>query len=199
MDIDDSTGIHTAFLKDYYLTRRKVLKLFGGAFHIYDEAGNVIMYSKQKAFKLKEDMRVYTDESMTEELLTIKTPHIIDFSAKYYVYDASIGQDVGIIQRKGLKSLFKDEWVFFTPDEQEIGRMKEGGSYILSRLFNFIPQKYRIVTNEGQEVAFIIQHFNPFVLKYSMRIEPGQQEMDPRLLVAAGVLLSAIEGRQKDN
>src|SRR5688500_795205 len=29
-----------------YLIRRKVLKLFGGAFHVYDAAGSVIGYSK---------------------------------------------------------------------------------------------------------------------------------------------------------
>ena len=33
-------------------------------FHIYDEAGNVAFYSKMKAFKLKEDLRIYSGEDM---------------------------------------------------------------------------------------------------------------------------------------
>lgn len=46
-----------------YTIRRKVLKLFGAAFHIYNPAGAVVGFCKQKAFKLKEDIRVYTDET----------------------------------------------------------------------------------------------------------------------------------------
>ena len=50
-----------------YLIRRKVFKLLGGAFHIYDPEGRLAFYSKMKAFKLKEDIRLYSDESMQEE------------------------------------------------------------------------------------------------------------------------------------
>ena len=41
-----------------YMIRRKVFRIFGGAFHIYDPAGQVVGYSKQKAFKLREDIRL---------------------------------------------------------------------------------------------------------------------------------------------
>src|SRR6185503_13579603 len=43
-----------------YMIRRKVLTLFGAQFHIYNAEGKVVGFSKQKAFKLKEDIRVYT-------------------------------------------------------------------------------------------------------------------------------------------
>lgn len=66
-----------------YTIRRKVLKIFGAAFHIYDAQGQVIGYCKQAAFKLKEDLRIYTDESMQRELLRISARHIIDFGATY--------------------------------------------------------------------------------------------------------------------
>ncbi len=46
---------------EHYTIRRKVLKIFGAAFHIYDPHGNLAGYCKQKAFKLKEDIRIYTD------------------------------------------------------------------------------------------------------------------------------------------
>ena len=53
------------FQHNTYLIRQKIFKLFGAAFHIYDPAGNVAFYSKQKAFKLKEDIRIYTNEDMS--------------------------------------------------------------------------------------------------------------------------------------
>ena len=36
-----------------YMIRRKFFKLFGGAFHIYDDAGHVVFYSKMKSFGLR--------------------------------------------------------------------------------------------------------------------------------------------------
>ena len=44
---------------DSYMIRQKVLKLLGAEFHIYsdDSMQQLIGYSKQKALKLKEDIR----------------------------------------------------------------------------------------------------------------------------------------------
>lgn len=49
-------SITEVFTHENYLVRRKIFKLFGAAFHIYDPSGKVAFYSKQKAFKLKEDI-----------------------------------------------------------------------------------------------------------------------------------------------
>ena len=97
--------IHPAFLHNYYLFRKKVFKIFGGAFHIYDSNQRLLFYSKQKAFKLKEDFRIYADERMVEELLIIKTPQILDIGATYYIQDPVADEPVGAIRRKGLKSI----------------------------------------------------------------------------------------------
>src|SRR5215204_568014 len=85
-----------------YIVRRKFFKFFGAAFYLLDQEGRVIGYSSQKAFKLKEDIRVYTDESMSEELLVIQARNIIDFGATYDVTDpAKKGRSVGSYRRKG--------------------------------------------------------------------------------------------------
>ncbi len=191
-------NLQPAFQHNYYLFRRKVFKLFGGAFHVYDKTGRVVFYSKQKAFKLKEDFRIYSDESQTKELLTIKTPHIIDFGATYYVQDTTTSENVGAIKRKGLKSILKDEWVFLSSSSQEIGKLAENSMImaLLSRYFNLIPQKYTITSASGRKVAEIVQHFNPFISKYSMSITDPEHLIDRRLLIAVGVLLAGIERRQ---
>lgn len=193
----DTKELHPAFQHEQYLFRRKVLKLFGGAFHVYDERGNVVFYSKMKAFKLREDLRVYSDESQKEELLTIKTPQILDFGATYYVKDATTNEDIGAISRKGLKSIFKDEWIFRSNEGQEIGKLTESSMVgaILSRLFKLIPQTYIVLAN-NRKIAEIKRHFNPFVLKYSMTIRDTGSPIDRRLLIATGILLAGIEGRQ---
>ena len=190
--------LNPAFQQNYYLFRRKVFTLVGAAFHAYDESGNLLLYSKQKAFKLREDFRIYSDESQTEELLTIKTPQIFDVSATYNVRDATRGEAIGAIKRKGIKAIFKDEWIFFSSEGQETAKLTEESiaGALLSRFINLIPQTYVVVSSDGRKLAQIKQHFNPFVLKYSMTIEP-EPSIDRRLLIAAGILLAAIERRQR--
>jgi len=191
--------LHPVFQQSHYLFRRKVFKLFGGAFHVYDENGNLLFYSKQKAFKLREDFRVYSDEHLMEELLIIKTPQILDIGATYNVQDAMTGEAIGAIRRKGLKSIIKDEWIFLSKEGREIGRLTESSisGALLSRFINLIPQTYVIVSADGREVAEIKQHFNPFVLKYSMTIVEPRPSIDRRLLISSGILLAGIERRQQ--
>ncbi len=191
--------LHSAFQHNYYLFRRKVFKLFGGAFHIYDENRNLLLYSKQKAFKLREDFRVYSDKRQMEELLTIKTPQIFDISATYNVQDATTGEVIGAIRRKGLKSIVKDEWIFLSNESREIGKLTESSTAraLLSRFIKLVPQTYVIVSADGRKIAEIRQHFNPFVLKYSMTIVEPEPSIDRRLLISSGIMLASIEQRQR--
>ena len=188
-----------AFSHREYVFHKQFWKIFGGAFHIYDSNNNLVFYSKQKAFKLKEDFRVYGDEGQTHELLDIKTPKVLDISATYYVFDPARNEQVGALKRKGLKSIVRDEWVILGKDGKEIGKMVETNMVmaILSRLIKFVPQGYSITTVDNREVATIKQHFNPIILKYTLSINEPSPSIDPRLLISAGILLCAIEGRQE--
>lgn len=183
-----------------YLVRRKVFKLWGGAFHIFDAAGSVVLYSRLKAFKLKEDIRLYTGEDMATEVLVIKARKILDFSSAYDVFDPALGgEKIGALKRKGLKSLLKDEWIFMDAADREIGLIKEDSLVLaLVRRFltNLIPQTYEGDIN-GSRVCQFKQNFNPFVMKVTLDFSPDRNALlDRRLGLAAAVLLCAIEGKQ---
>jgi len=195
-----------SFQHDRYLFRRKVLRVFGGEFDIYDPNGNMVLYSEQKSFKLKEDMRLYSDKSKSNELLTIKAKQILDIGATYDVVDPQSGAAVGALRRKGLKSIMaRDEWLFLDPQGQEIGMIQEDRLLLglVRRLLSMVgflalllPQRYT-VSIEGRPVAFIKQHFNPLVLKYTLDLSPDyEKRLDRRLAIAGGILLCAIERRQ---
>ena len=190
--------LDSAFMQGQYLFRRKVFTLLGKAFHVYDNRGNLVFYSRQKPFKLREDFQVYSDQTRSKELLIIKTPQIFDISAVYGVQDATTGEVVGAIKRMGFKSILKDEWIFMSTEGREIGKLTEASlaGALFSRFVNFIPQQY-VVLAEGREAARINQHFNPFILKYTLTITEEASPIDRRLLIAAGILLSGIERRQK--
>lgn len=191
--------LHPSFQHREYLFRRKVFKLFGGAFHVYDENRNLVFYAKQKAFRLREDFRVYSDERQTEELLIIKTQQIFEEDAIYNVYDPTRNEVVGALRRKWFRSIVVDEWSFLSPEGREIGKLTESSiaRALLSRFITFIPQTYIIVSVDGRKVAEVKQHFNPFVLKYSMTIVETNPSIDRRLLISAGILLAGIEGLRR--
>jgi hypothetical protein len=187
-----------------YLVRKKFWQFFGASFYVYDPSGAPVLFSKLKAFKLKEDIRVFTDETRQTEALSIQARSVLDFSGSYDVYDSATGQRVGALRRKGLKSSFyKDEWVILDAAEQEVGLIQEENAflallrkYLLGRL---IPQSFNVELG-GRTVATFNQHFNLFATKLTLDFshDPGLQ-LDRRLGIAAGILICAIEGKQDSN
>lgn len=189
---------------EQFTIRRKIFKIFGAAFHIYDARGEVVGYCKQKAFRLREDIRIYTDDSCTKELLTIRARNIIDFAATYDVCLAS-GEQIASFRRKGLSSTFvRDHWLVFGPDDQPLGEIRElGGMAALLRRWVdlvslFSPPTFEVVSPSGQPVALLRQHFNWFVYRLGVSIFPdaAKEGWDDLVVLAGGCLIAAIEGRQ---
>lgn len=186
------------FDKNIYLLRKKVFTLFGAEFQITDEEGNLVLYAKQKAFKLKEDIRLYSDRDCTDQVLSIKARNVIDFSGLYDVFDTKEGDRlVGTLKRKGLNSILRDEWVVLNEKEEEIAQVKEDSMLLaLVRRFlvNLIPQQYDVLMGDNK-VMHIQGRFNPFVFKTDLVFE--SEVFDKRVGLALAVLLAAIEGRQE--
>jgi len=187
------------FSHDRYELRKQAIALTG-RFRVFDMQGNQLMFSQQKAFKLREDIRVYTDEQKTNEVLYIQARQIIDFSAAYDVIDSSSGQKVGALRRRGMKSLVQDEWEFLNASDVPFAVMKEDSLFLaLFRriLSGLVPQNYDVLIN-GQRVADLKQNFNPFTYRLTMDFSmDSMSQIDRRLGIAAGILLAAIEGRQR--
>jgi len=185
--------------KQYY-AKKSFWKLFGGEIRIFDiNRSRILFYVKQKAFKLKEDITVYGDESKNVELMKIKARSIIDFSAAYDVTDANTGSKIGALKRKGMNSILKDEWDILDANDQSIGIVQEDSMLLaLLRRFltNLIPQKFTLSVG-GQEVGYFRQTFNPFVPQFEIDFSMDSSNLlDRRLGIATVILLQTIEGRQ---
>ncbi|MDD3587215.1 MAG: hypothetical protein PHQ75_08525 [Thermoguttaceae bacterium] len=185
------------FTQGEYMIRRKIMTLAGAKFHIYDNAGNLIGFSKQKAFKLKEDIRVYTNEDMQEELFVVKARNIIDFNGTYDVYNSKTQKAIGTWTRKGWSSMARDTWTFqFGTVSGEL--IEDSLAFALIRRFiagALLPQDYSL-TIQGTEKVHYKQNFNPFVYKLNVTIQPPFVEDFSMLFLAGGILLAAIEGKQ---
>lgn len=185
-----------AFSGDRYLLKRRLLRILGGGFSIEDASGQEVLRANQKAFRLKEDIRLHDPSG--REVLGIFARHIIDFSAAYDVVDLTTDAKLGTFRRKGFQSLVRDTWELLDAGGASVGHVVEDSVALgLIRRFatNLVPQSYDLVV-ASQKVADLSQNFNPF--NYHLRVEFGvpAATFDRRLGIAAAVLLAAIEGRQ---
>lgn len=182
-----------------YLLVRQFFKLFGANFRVYDDSNRLVLFSHQKAFRLKEDIRIYADESKTNEILHIQARNIIDFSAAYDVFFTPTGEKVGALKRKGWRSLMRDEWILMDANDNEIGRIHEdSAAWALVRRFlsNLVPQHFYVEV-AGRRVLELDQRFNPLIYKMDIYYLPAADGvLDKRLGIAAAVLIAAIEERQ---
>jgi hypothetical protein len=184
-----------------YLLKRQAIAL-AGKFRVYDSSGNLVMFSEQKMFKWREDIRVYADENKTQEVLSIKARQIVDFSAAYDVVDTALNQKVGALRRKGLRSILRDEWEVLDTNDNVKGLLFEDsmGLALLRRfvLGSWLPQNYDI-TFGAARVADLKQNFNLF--RYELNLDftmDAGHLLDRRLGIAAGILLAAVEGKQSN-
>ena len=187
------------FAHPTYLLRRKVLKILGGEFRIFDPHGDLAFFARQR-FKLKEDIRLYSDESMSQEVLTIAARSVLDISAHYDVTDPVRGEPVGTLQRRGLKAVVRDRWLLFDVHGNQIGDVQEESMALaLVRrlaLGSLLPQTHEVKVGE-RTVARFKQRFNPFVQQVDLDFSADTGgSLDRRLGLAAAVLLCAVEGRQ---
>lgn len=183
---------------NYYL-KRKILKLVGGTFHIFDPSGAEILRAEKKGFKLKEDIRIFGGPGLQQELVGIFARQVMDFSASYDVIDSLTGNRLAVFQRKGWKSILRDEWVVLDAQEREMGQMVEDnmGLALLRRfLSNLIPQNYDLIGLDGNRAVDLKQNFNPFSYHLNVDFYSSPAQFDRRIGLAGAVLLAAIEGRQ---
>ena len=123
------------------LTLRMKLMALAPQFYVSDKSNRPIAYIKQKLFKLKEDIRVFTDEQQTRLLYSIKADRIIDFNASYSLSDAQTGQALGALRRKGMRSLWKAAYEVHDEDGQPLYFISEESAFIrlLDGIFSELP------------------------------------------------------------
>lgn len=192
--------MHSSFQYNQYLLKRQVFALTG-KLRFYNPQDVLVLFCEQKMFRLREDIRVFADEQKSQEVLAIKARQIVDFSAAYDVFDSASGEKVGVLRRKGLKSIFRDEWEVLNAGEQVVGSLFEDsmGQALLRRflLGSLLPQNYDLTLN-NERVADLKQRFNLF--RYEMDLDFSMDtagRLDRRIGLAAAVLLAIIEGKQE--
>jgi len=180
-----------------YVITKKALRLVD-QYYIEDQSGRRLAYSKQKFWKLKEDIRIYTDESKNQELFRVMQAQIIDAWGKFDVIDSATNTSLGFFRRKALMSEFvADEWEMYNAYGQMVGRVAEGtGRGLLRKFLPFIPEKLTMELN-GQPVVQIDQRFKIIGDIWDINCHSLPPDFDRRVLLAGVILMAMIERQRK--
>jgi uncharacterized protein YxjI len=106
---------------------------------IANKDGNPVLFVRQKLFRLKEVIDVFTDSTLSKQLYTIKADRIIDFSARYNFTDDR-GQTLGAVKRRGIRSLWKAHYEIFEGNQVAFSIQEEDPWIkVLDSVFSEIP------------------------------------------------------------
>jgi hypothetical protein len=168
--------------------RFKILAL-ASQISVTDAQGRVVLYARQKAFKLKEAVTVFADSTQTRALYTIAADRILDVSARYRIADQG-GVEVGVLQRHGMRSFWRAHYdilqdgrqTFVIREENPWIKVVDGvlGSIPILSFFTgyFFHPAYLVSRSEGQPPLLRVVK-QPALLEGRYRIdllEPSQAE-----------------------
>jgi hypothetical protein len=101
----------------------------GTRIRVTDATGRQVAYARKKKFKLKEEVRVYENESQNRLLFRMKADRMIDFSARYAISGPD-GHPIGAVGRRGMKSLWSSSYVLADSSAEEIGAIREEDAWV---------------------------------------------------------------------
>ena len=170
--------------------------------------GQTIAYVKQKMFKLKEAVNVYSDESKTRVLFTIAANKWLDWSAAYSMIDAN-NNEIGKIARKGWRSMWKAEYNIIDQNQQLQYNVKEESAFtrFLDNLLGEIPvlgfftgylfnPTYNVTNSQG-EVVVKLKKMPSFLGKEFELTKHADIDEDDKERVMLGLMMMILLERRR--
>ncbi len=159
---------------------------------VLDADGQLRLYVRQKAFKLKEAVNVFADEAQTQLLYTIQADKVFDFNATYRFRDAA-GTELGALRSAGMRTIWKAHFdilrgdqVLFTIREQnpwtKVADAFLGDIPIIGLLSNYLFHPAYQVRRAGDDVMVLRIVKQPAMFEGKFNVElhvpelPGHEE-----------------------
>lgn len=172
------------------LTYNFKITLITPKFSVTDAAGRPVAFVKQRAFKLREDISVFRDDSEGELLYQIKADRWLDWNASYVFTDAA-GRDGGRVARRGARSLWKAHYDLMDEHGKQDLSIQEANGWVkvLDGLLGEIPflgvltgyffnPSYNITRPNGELVAVFTKQpellGRTFTLEQRAPLEAGE-------------------------
>lgn len=193
---------------DFPITFQFKIGTLANDFVAQDAHGKTIAYVRQKMFKLKEAIMIYSEESKTNLLYKINADRIIDFNASYSFTDAS-DNTLGRVGRKGMKSLWKANYEIFDHNNDHAYSIGEENpwSKVFDALMSEVPllgiftgylfnPKYGVKNAEGKTIVRLAKQPSFFGRKFRMEKLDDLREGDSERIMLALMMMVLLERRR---
>jgi uncharacterized protein YxjI len=191
---------------DRFVLRQRI-RLVVNQYEFALPEGEPFSFAQQARFKFKEDIRFYTDDSRSVELLRIKARQRFDPRARYDVTD-DLGNKIGEIQKVFGKSLIRSTYKLFDASGQEVAVAHERSLAIalfrrlvglvpyIGDFADWLPIRYHFDFRRGEEL--LGSHTRRFGFRDVYDIDmsaDSQRSVDRRLILAIAVGMDALQAR----
>jgi len=173
-----------------------------------DGNGSTLAYVRQKMFKFKEDITIYSNDKKENILYTIKADRIIDFNACYAFYNED-GDTFGKVGRKGMKSLWKANYEIFDDNNSHEYTIKEENPFakVCDVLLGEIPllgmftgylfnPRFAVTNKTGDKVAQLKKEPSFWGRKFKLTKEADFENEDEERMMLALMMMSLLERRR---
>lgn len=173
-----------------------------------DAHQNVVAYVRQKMFKFKEAIQVFTDENRSNVQYTINADRVIDFNANYIFSDAS-GEHIGRVGRRGARSILNAHYeVYNALGNLEFNIREENpwakffdallGELPLVGVFSgyFLNPRYIVKCTDGSEVARLSKEASFWGRRFKLEKLGELNDDQGERLVLSLMMMSLLERRR---
>ncbi len=173
-----------------------------------DASGATVAYVKQKMFKLVDEINVFSNENMQQQLFQIKANKWIDFSAAY-TFTSNMGTEVGKVARKGWASIWKAHYEVVNPLGVSDYTIREENAFIkvLDGIFSEIPiigmltgyvfnPSYIVTNASGQTILRLKKQASFFGRTFSIEQVSEVNKKDNARLLLALMMMILLERRR---
>lgn len=173
-----------------------------------DADGQMLGYVRQKMFKLKEDIQIFTNESKQDVLYTIKADKWIDFNTNYAFYDKNLEQ-MGSVGRKGMKSLWKANYLIHNVSKEQVYSIGEENPWakVMDSLMGEIPivgmftgymfnPKYAVKNTSDEIILRMKKEASFFGRKFTLEKIGEFPEQDAEEIMLSLMMMVLLERRR---
>lgn len=181
---------------------------FANDFIATDANGQTLAYVRQKIFKLKEEVNLFTDDSKSELKYSIKADRWLDFSASYRFEDAN-GKNLGRVARKGWRSIWKAKYEIYDIEDNQDLIIEEANAWIkvadsalgevpvLNMLTGyFFNPSYNVTRPNGEIVAKLKKEPSFFGRRFKVEKLMEMEEIEEERILLGLMMMILLERRR---
>ncbi|UZR98582.1 hypothetical protein [Chondrinema litorale] len=184
------------------------ISTFANDFIASDANDDTIAYVRQKMFKFKEDIQIYSDESRSQENYRIRADRWLDFSAAYAFFDAN-GNEFGKVVRKGWRSLWKANYEIINEHQEHQFSISEENGWVkvMDALFAEIPilgiftgylfnPSYMVTDLSGEPIVRLTKKPSFFGRKFEL-VKIGMLKTEDSEKIMLGLMMMILLERRR--